>query len=417
MTDTLFEPAPDFDQPIAVLKHCHERIKKQIKTMQRLLEHLPRHGANLEAQQAAKAVLAYFNKSADLHHADEEENLMPMLQSVATGEDAALLAQLLPKILREHKKMEAAWQVLALQLEDIADGESSQLSANDVQAFGELYAEHMVKEETWLAPMALRLFSPEQMQALGTAMRTRRGLDKASTEDGIQLPPSRQDRAAQAQAEQASRLQLAAIRTDYTRQSMAEQELDADPLQQFARWFAEAQQAKVAEVNAMSVTSVDASGQPSTRILLLKGFDADGFTFFTNYDSRKGHDWERNPRAALLFFWHELERQVRIEGTVEKITAEESDSYFDSRPLASRLAALASDQSQPVTDRAQMEARYAAVCAEWDGKQPPRPAHWGGYRLRPHAIEFWQGRASRFHDRVEYHLQADGSWLRRRLQP
>ncbi|WP_338845293.1 pyridoxamine 5'-phosphate oxidase [Massilia sp. W12] len=412
MTDALFETAPDFDQPLAVLKHCHEKIKKQIKTMQRLLEHLPRHGANLEAQQAAKAVLAYFNKSAGMHHADEEEDLMPLLRQVAQGEDAAMLSQLLPKILREHKKMEAAWSVLALQLEDIASGESAQLSANDVQAFGELYAEHMVKEETWLAPMAMRLFSAEQMAALGAAMRMRRGLHQVSQDEAIELPPSRQDI-----EETQARLQLAAIRTDYTRQSMDESELDADPIRQFSVWFEQARAARVAEVNAMTVCSVDAQGRPSSRILLLKGFDHQGFTFFTNYHSRKGREWEHNPHAALSFFWHELERQVRIEGTIEKVSPELSDQYFNSRPLASRLSALASNQSEPVTDRGQMEARMQEISAQYMEQEPPRPAHWGGYLLRPRRIEFWQGRASRFHDRVEYELDGNGGWRRQRLQP
>jgi pyridoxamine 5'-phosphate oxidase len=161
---------------------------------------------------------------------------------------------------------------------------------------------------------------------------------------------------------------------------------------------------------------VDAQGRPSNRILLVKNVDARGFTWFTNYDSHKGVDLAGNPHAALLFFWHELERQVRIEGVVERISAEESDAYFHSRPLGSRLAAVASQQSQVIPNRALLEKNYAEVQAQF-GDAPQRPAQWGGYRLRPSVIEFWQGRRSRFHDRIEFRLQADGTWLKQRLQP
>lgn len=175
MQDALFTPVPGFDQPLAVLKHCHERIRKQIATMQRLLPHLPLHGADLDAQQAAKSVLQYFNKAAHNHHADEEEDLLPMLQSTAQGEDAALLAQLLPLILQEHQQMDAAWQALAPQLQQIAaGGTGSALSEPDVSRFAALYADHMQKEETRIAPMAMRLFSAAQMAQLGQAMRLRR---------------------------------------------------------------------------------------------------------------------------------------------------------------------------------------------------------------------------------------------------
>ena len=411
MSDSLFDPAPDFDQPIAVLKHCHERIRKQILTMQRLLEHLPRHGANLEAQQAAKAVLNYFNKSAHLHHADEEENLMPMLNQVASGEDAAILQQLVPKILKEHQKMEAAWAVLALQLDEIASGESAELSANDVQTFGELYAGHMVKEETYLAPMAMRLLSDEQMQALGHAMQVRRGLvDEDDHRIEINHNSSTHEH------DQAHRIALAAMRTDYAQATLSEHDVADDPIEQFGVWFSEALQAEVAEANAMSVATVGADGKPSCRILLIKHYDQHGFTWFTNYDSHKGQDLAANPHAALLFFWNELERQVRIEGRVERISAEESDSYFHSRPLASRLAALASQQSQVIDSRDSMEQRYSEVQAQY-GDHPPRPKEWGGYRLLPETIEFWQGRRSRFHDRIVYRRQLDGSWQKQRLQP
>ncbi|MBI3228632.1 MAG: pyridoxamine 5'-phosphate oxidase [Burkholderiales bacterium] len=397
MNESLFEPVPDFDQPIAVLKHCHNRIRKQIATMQRLLEHLPSAGADEQAQQAAKAVLKYFNQAALLHHADEEENLMPMLSATAQGEDAELLTQLLPKILKEHKMMEATWQVLALQLSDIATGESDALSEHDVQNFSDLYAGHMVKEETHIAPMAMRIFSAEQMASLGEAMKARRGLSQAMPAT-VPLPD------------------IAAMRTDYAQKTLSEHDVLDQPIDQFGVWFAEAIAASVAEANAMSVATVDAQGRPSNRILLLKNVDARGFTWFTNYDSRKGQDLAANPHAALLFFWNELERQVRIEGTVERISAEESDAYFHSRPLASRLGAVASAQSQPIVDRASMEQQYAAAQAKF-GDAPVRPAEWGGYRLSPTRIEFWQGRQSRFHDRIVYILQADGSWSKQRLQP
>lgn len=177
MPNTLFKPAPGFDQPIAVLKHCHDRIRKQIVTMENLVRHLPQQGADLDAQQAAKSVLQYFNKAAHQHHEDEEQDLLPMLQTTAQGDDAALLASLLPIILQEHQQMDAAWQGLERQLQMIAAGESDAvLSDEDVRVFSEMYAAHMQKEETQIAPMAMRLFSPAQMAQLGEAMRVRRGI-------------------------------------------------------------------------------------------------------------------------------------------------------------------------------------------------------------------------------------------------
>lgn len=395
MNESLFEPIPSFDQPIAVLKHCHNRIRRRIATMQKLLTHLPEHGADEEAQKAAQSVLKYFNLSAAIHHADEEENLIPMLQKTATGADAALLEELIPKIAKDHRRMEVLWPVIALQLDDIASGVSDQLSANDVFNYAELYANHMVKEETYIAPMAMRIFSAEQMTELGEAMRTRRGLAEA-------IP--------------ATVMNLSEIRTDYAQKTLSEADVLDEPIAQFGRWFEEALQAEVAEPNAMSVATVNAQGRPSNRILLVKNVDARGFTWFTNYDSHKGVDLAGNPHAALLFFWHELERQVRIEGMVERISAEESDAYFHSRPLGSRLAAVASQQSQVIPNRALLEKNYAEVQAQF-GDAPQRPAQWGGYRLRPSVIEFWQGRRSRFHDRIEFRLQADGTWLKQRLQP
>jgi pyridoxamine 5'-phosphate oxidase len=166
----------------------------------------------------------------------------------------------------------------------------------------------------------------------------------------------------------------------------------------------------------MSVSTVGAGGRPSSRILLIKEFDQRGFTWFTNYESRKGSELDENPHAALLFHWIPLERQVRIEGRAERIPATESERYFESRPLGSRIGAIASAQSRPIADRKLLEQQYLLAERQY-GEHPPRPEHWGGYRLVPDYIEFWQGRASRLHDRIAYKLQADGSWQRQRLQP
>jgi pyridoxamine 5'-phosphate oxidase len=257
----------------------------------------------------------------------------------------------------------------------------------------------MTKEEGQLAPMAKRLFSAEQMATLGQAMRRRRGIDVPAA---ATVP--------------ASGAALADLRTDYSQASLLESEVLDDPVAQFGKWFDEALKAQVNEPNAMSLATVSPEGKPSSRIVLIKQYDKRGFSWYTNYASAKGEDLASNDQAALLFFWSELERQVRIEGRVVKTTAAESDHYFNSRPLKSRLAAIASAQSQPIGNREQLEAHYEAVAAA-NGEQPPRPAHWGGYRLLPERIEFWQGRRSRFHDRIVFTLQADGVWLRERLQP
>ena len=211
-------------------------------------------------------------------------------------------------------------------------------------------------------------------------------------------------------------MSIADLRKDYRRATLGEAEVDPDPTVQFATWFRQAMEAGIPEANAMSVATVGADGRPSSRILLIKDFSRDGFTWFTNYRSRKGQDLEAHPYAALLFHWVELERQVRIEGRVEKLAPEQSDAYFHSRPLNSRLGALASDQSETIASRDLLEQRFARAEAS-HGDQPTRPPHWGGYRLIPDRMEFWQGRPSRLHDRIVYTRQQDGAWLRERLQP
>ncbi|WP_426071872.1 pyridoxamine 5'-phosphate oxidase [Janthinobacterium sp. DSP2-3-3] len=402
MTSPLFDSVPGFDQPIAVLKHCHDKIRKQLTTLQNLLGHLAQHGNTADAQQAAKAVLQYFNKAAHLHHDDEEQDLMPMLQATATGDDAALLATLVPEILADHQRMDQAWLTLRPELDAIAAGRDTQLSADGVRDYDAAYQAHMAKEEGQLAPMAKRLFSAQQMEQLGTAMQRRRGIAPDAPE---------------ASAAPDAAAVLAAMRTDYVQSSLSETDVLADPIAMFQKWFAEAVKAQVMEPNAMSLATVSPDGKPSSRIVLIKQFDERGFTWYTNYHSDKGQHLEHNPHAALLFFWGELERQVRIEGTVVKTTAAESDEYFNVRPLQSRLSAIASQQSAPIESRATLESHYAAVAAAVGDAQPPRPAHWGGYRLQPQRIEFWQGRRSRFHDRIVFTRDADGQWSMQRLQP
>lgn len=209
---------------------------------------------------------------------------------------------------------------------------------------------------------------------------------------------------------------VADLRRAYTRADLSEQDADPHPIRFFERWFEEALQAEVREPNAMTLATLGAEGQPAARIVLLKGVDEQGFVFFTNYESRKARELEACPRAALVFWWEALERQVRIEGTVKRVAAAESDAYFASRPRGSRLGAWASDQSRPLEDRSVLEQKLAEVDAAYSGEPVPRPPHWGGFRLTPTLFEFWQGRASRLHDRLEYTPGPDG-WTIRRLAP
>jgi pyridoxamine 5'-phosphate oxidase len=205
------------------------------------------------------------------------------------------------------------------------------------------------------------------------------------------------------------------LRKNYARESLDEKNVTRDPYEQFARWFDEVLRAQLTEPNAMILATVDARGQPSARTVLLKGYDARGFVFYTNYDSRKGRALAHNARGSLLFLWLELERQVRLEGLVEKVSAEESDEYFKTRPVGSRLAAWASPQSEVMPDRQSIEARFAEA-ARVHGDDPHRPPHWGGYRLVPDCFEFWQGRPNRLHDRVQYRSEGT-AWVIERLAP
>jgi len=190
----------------------------------------------------------------------------------------------------------------------------------------------------------------------------------------------------------------------------------ANPFLQFKKWFSDAIEAQLYEPNVMTFATADSDGKPSARIVLLKGFDENGFVFYTNYESRKANDLVENPQAAAVFFWAELERQVRIEGIVSKIDKETSEAYFHSRPIGSQIGAIASPQSSVITDRTLLEEKVSMLTAEYEGKVIPKPDNWGGYLIEPKRIEFWQGRSSRLHDRITYDF-IEGSWKISRLAP
>jgi pyridoxamine 5'-phosphate oxidase len=209
---------------------------------------------------------------------------------------------------------------------------------------------------------------------------------------------------------------IADIRQEYARTQLLEADIASDAMVQFAKWFEEAQKAEIFEVNSMVLATASADGMPSARVVLLKGFSKNGFAFFTNYNSYKGQQLAENPRACLVFFWKELERQIRVTGMVEKLPPTDSDLYFKSRPLGSQLGAVASPQSQIIESREWLDERYNTLKEKFPDGGVTRPPHWGGYLLKPVIIEFWQGRPGRLHDRIRYTLEGD-HWKTERLAP
>lgn len=207
------------------------------------------------------------------------------------------------------------------------------------------------------------------------------------------------------------------LRIDYQKHSLSENDISKDPFEQFGIWFNEALSAEVLEPNALTLATASKEGIPSARIVLLKGFDEKGFSFYTNYLSKKGKDLAKNPYGSMVFFWPELQRQVRIDGKITKLSKEESEAYFKSRPFESRIGAISSPQSQVIPNRESLEVVYKGMEEKYQGKHVPKPAHWGGYILSPLSIEFWQGRPSRLHDRMKYVLMEKGKWKIERLAP
>ena len=210
---------------------------------------------------------------------------------------------------------------------------------------------------------------------------------------------------------------FADLRKEYSSKSLLETDIEKDPVNQFEKWWREAVNSKIDEVNAMTLATASGDGMPAARIMLLKGFDKNGFVFFTNYKSYKAMHLEENPKACLVFFWKELERQVRITGLVKKIPEKQSDEYFLSRPMGSQIGAWTSSQSQVIENREWLEDRYLQLTEDFKQKELKRPPHWGGYVVMPVIIEFWQGRPSRLHDRIQYTLEEGGSWKIERLSP